>query len=163
MPWYVLYTKPRHEKKTAQRLEDLGVEVYCPVREVVKQWSDRKKKVQEAVFKSYVFIKLQEYDKEQTTILETSGAVRFLWWLKKPAIVREEEIEAIKNFLNDYRGAVISVSMKEGEDVTISEGPLREQKGKIVKIRGNKAILQVRSLGWNIMAELPLQALTRNK
>lgn len=163
MPWYVLYTKPRHEKKTAQRLEELGVEVYCPVREVVKQWSDRKKKVQEAVFKSYVFIKLQEYDKEQTTILETSGAVRFLWWLKKPAIVREEEIEAIKNFLNDYRGAVISVSMKEGEDVTISEGPLREQKGKIIKIRGNKAILQLRSLGWNIMAELPLQALTRDK
>jgi transcriptional antiterminator RfaH len=161
MPWYVLYTKPRHEKKTARLLEEQGVTVYCPVREVVKQWSDRKKKVQEAVFRSYVFVSLREYEKEQTAVLETPGAVRFLRWLKKPALVRDEEIQAIQDFLNEYRGATISVSMKEGEDVTVTEGPLREQKGKIVKIKGNKAILQVRSLGWNIRAELPLQALKR--
>jgi len=162
MPWYVLYTKPRNEKKTALLLEEKGIEVYCPVQEVVKQWSDRKKKVWEPVFRSYVFVQLDQYDKGQTEVLETPGAVRFLWWLKKPAAVRTEEIQAIKDFLNDYRGSAISVLMGEGENVTVMEGPLKDQQGKIVKLKGNKAILQLRSLGWNIMAELPLQSLKKN-
>ncbi len=161
MPWYVLYTKPRNEKKTAALLQEKGVEVYCPVQEVLKQWSDRKKKILEPVFRSYVFVQMAAYEREQVEILETPGAVRFLWWQKKPGIVRDEEIEAIKSFLNDYRDARISVIMQPGQDVEITEGPLREQKGRIVKIKGKKAILQVRSLGWNIMAELPVQSLKK--
>lgn len=159
--WYVLYTKPRNEKKTAKLLEENGVQVYCPVQEVVKQWSDRKKKVQEPLFRSYIFIYLHDYQKEHVPVLETPGAVRFLWWLKKPAIVREEEIEAIKQFLNDYRGAQLTVAMRTGEEVIIAEGPLQAQKGKIIKLKGNKAVLHVPSLGWNITAEIPVQALRK--
>jgi transcriptional antiterminator RfaH len=162
MPWYVLYTKPRTEKKTAKLLADRGIEVYCPVQEIVKQWSDRKKKIQEPVFRSYVFVFLTDYDKEQVNVLATPGSVRFLWWLGKPGVVRSDEIDAIKEFLNDYRNARISVQVTEGESVTVTEGPLREQTGKIVKLKGNKAILQLRSLGWNIMAELPVQSLKKS-
>lgn len=158
MPWYVLYTKPRNEKKTAKLLADKGVEVYCPVHEVVKQWSDRKKKIQEPLFRSYVFVRLEEYEKEQTPVLETPGAVRFLWWQKKPGIVREEEIEGIRQFLNDYKGAHLTVSMQVGQDVKVMEGPLKEQSGKILKLKGNKAILQLASLGWNVVAEVPIHA-----
>lgn len=161
MPWYVLYTKPRNEKKTAKILADLGYEVYCPVREVVKQWSDRKKKIQEPLFRSYIFIRLEQYEKEQVGVLEIPGAVRFLWWLQKPGVVRDDEIDAIRSFLSEYRGKNIEVDMREGEEVKVSEGILREQSGKIIKIKGNKAILQLRSLGWNIMAELPIQSLKK--
>ena len=159
--WFVLYTKPRNEKKTAKLLEERGVTVYCPVHETVKQWSDRKKKVQEPLFRSYVFVWLRDYEKEQVKVLETPGAVRFLWWLKKPAVVRDAEIEAIRQFLDDYRGATLSVNMNEGEQVTVIEGPLKEQQGRIVKIRGRKAVLQLSSLGWNIVAELPLNSLRK--
>jgi transcription antitermination factor NusG len=162
MSWYVLYTKPRNEKKTASLLEAKGVEVYCPVQEIVKQWSDRKKKVLEPVFRSYVFVNLQDYDKEQVNVLTTNGAVRFLWWQGKPGKVRDEEVDAIRDFLDNYKNAIITVTVSEGEMVTVKEGPLKEQTGKVIKIKGNKAILQVRSLGWNIMAELPIQALKGN-
>ena len=135
--------------------------MYCPVHEVVKQWSDRKKKVQEPLFKSYIFVRLGSYDREQVGVLETPGAVRFLWWLKKPGIVREEEIEGIRQFLNDYRGSRISVRMTNGDNVNIEEGPLKDQKGKIIRIQGKRAVLELRSLGWNVMAELPVQALRR--
>ena len=161
MPWYVLYTKPRNEKKTAKLLGDKGIEAYCPLQEVVKQWSDRKKKIQEPVFRSYVFVQLSDYKNEQVNVLETPGAVRFLWWQNKPGVVRDEEIAAIKDFLNEYRNARISVQVSEGEMVTISEGPLKEQSGKIIKVKGNKAILQLKSLGWNVTAELPVQALRK--
>jgi transcription antitermination factor NusG len=161
MAWYVLYTKPRNEKKLAARLESKGITAYCPMQEVVKQWSDRKKKVLEPVFRSYIFVSLEEYDKEQTSVLETQGAVRFLWWLKKPGVVRDEEIEAIRNFLNNYKGAHLTVTMEEGMEVVIRDGVLKEQTGKIVKIKGNRAILELKSLGWNIKAELPVHSLEK--
>lgn len=159
MPWYVLYTKPRNEKKTATLLEQRGVVAYCPTQEVVKQWSDRKKKINEPIFKSYVFVHLEDYNAEQITVLTTPGAVRFLWWQKKPGIVREEEIEAIKSLLNKYKGAKVTVQLHEGQDISIAEGPLKGQSGSIVKISGRKAFIYLRSLGWNVTVDLPLQSL----
>jgi transcription antitermination factor NusG len=159
MPWYVLYTKSRNEKKTATLLEDRGIEVYCPVQEVVKQWSDRRKKIQEPVFRSYVFVRLENYQHQQVEVLETPGAVRFLWWLQRPGIVRDEEIVAIKTFLCEYSGAGISVAHRPGTQVVITAGPLTGQSGVVVKTSGNKAILQLSSLGWSITAQIPVGAL----
>ncbi|MCB0698142.1 MAG: UpxY family transcription antiterminator, partial [Chitinophagaceae bacterium] len=119
MSWYVLYTKSRNEKKVAKRLEEKGIEVYCPLREEVRQWSDRKKKVAEPVFRSYLFVTLADYTKESVEVLYTPGTVRFLWWNNKPGIVRKHEIEAIKSFLNDYKDAEITVTFKEGEKIVV--------------------------------------------
>ena len=161
MSWYVLYTKPRNEKKTATLLQEKGITVFCPLQETMRQWSDRKKKIQEPLFKSYIFVHLKDYETQQVNVLTTRGAVRFLWWQGKPGVVRDEEIEAIQYFLNEYRGAEITVSFNKGEEVVITEGALKEQKGKIVRVKGTKAFLQIRSLGWNIMAELPVQTLKK--
>lgn len=161
MSWYVLYTKPKNEKKTAQLLKDKGITVYCPVQETIKQWSDRKKKIQEPVFKSYVFVELNEYETEQLNVLITPGAVRFLWWQGKPGKVREEEIEAIRSFLEDYKGAIFTTDIKEGETVKIKEGVLAGQEGTVIRMKTNKAVLQLKSLGWNIIAELPVPVLEK--
>lgn len=162
MSWYVLYTKPRNEKKVTQRLMDKGVEVFCPLKEEVKQWSDRKKKVAEPVFRSYLFVRLDDYKKEGVEVLSTPGAVRFLWWNGKPGIVREYEIQAIRDFLNDYKDAEITVVLKEGEQIKVKEGPLKDAEGRVLMVRGNKAILHLHSLGLNMTAKLPVQALTRS-
>jgi transcription antitermination factor NusG len=162
LPWYVLYTRPRNEKKTARLLADKGVVVYCPLQETIKQWSDRKKKVQEPVFKSYLFVKLEQYEAEQVNVLTTQGAVRFLWWQGKPGVVREEEITAIQDFLNAYKGVALQVAFGKGDEVKITEGALKEQKGKIVQIKGNKAYLEITSLGWRVMAAIPMQMLGKH-
>lgn len=163
MPWYVLYTKPRNEKKTAVRLEEKGVKVYCPVHETIRQWSDRKKKVIEPVFRSYIFVWLENYKKEQTAVLETPGAVRFLWWVGAPGIVRDEEITAIRDFLGRYNGALITTELQEGTRVKVTDGPLKAQHGMILRISGNKVMLRLDSLGWNITAEVPVQLLREEK
>jgi transcription antitermination factor NusG len=161
MPWYVLYTNPRNEKKVAQRLSEKNIQVFCPVQETIKQWSDRKKKVIEPVFKSYIFVHLDNYETDQVEVLKTQGAVRFLWWMQKPGVVRDSEIEAIKSFLNKYKGATLVANIEEGAMVDITEGALIEQTGRVIKIKGNKAYLHIHSIGWNIMAELPLQSLKK--
>lgn len=162
MSWYVLYTKPRNEKKVTQRLEDKGIEVFCPLKTEVKQWSDRKKKISEPVFRSYVFIQLVDYKNESVEVLSTPGAVKFLWWNGKPGIVRDIEIQAIKDFLNDYKDAEITVQLKEGDRIKVKEGVLKDAEGKVLTVRGNKATLHLHSLGLNMTAKLPIQSLAKS-
>lgn len=156
MPWYALYTKSRNEKKVADLLERKGIEIYCPIQEEVRQWSDRKKKVKMPVFRSYVFVHLDDYKKESIPVLETPGAVRFLWWLGKPGIVRDEEIHDIRNFLEQYQGTELSIDYHRGERVRVAEGPLKEQQGVILDIKNKKAVLYIDSMGISITAQLPL-------
>ena len=156
MPWYALYTKSRNEKKVADLLEKKGVEIYCPLQEEVRQWSDRKKKVKMPVFKSYVFVRMDDYKKESVAVLETPGAVRFLWWLGKPGLVRDEEIINIRHFLERYQGAEVQMDYHRGERVRVAEGPLKEQQGVILDIKNKKAVLYIDSMGISLTAQLPL-------
>jgi transcription antitermination factor NusG len=156
MPWYALYTKSRNEKKVADLLEKKGVEIYCPLQEEVRQWSDRKKKVKMPVFKSYVFVRMDDYKKESVAVLETPGAVRFLWWLGKPGLVRDEEITNIRHFLERYQGAEVQMDYHRGERVRVAEGPLKEQQGVILDIKNKKAVLYIDSMGISLTAQLPL-------
>jgi len=159
MAWYVLYTKPRNEKKVALLLDGKNVNAYCPVQEVMKQWSDRKKKVIEPVFKSYIFVELQNYATDNTKVLTTAGAVRFLWWQGKPGVVRDEEIEAIRNFLNEYKNVELNVSITEGQKVVVKEGLFKDKEGEVLQLRGKRAILHIHSLGWSISAVINVSSL----
>ena len=161
MPWYVAYTKPRNEKKVAALLQQKGVEVYCPVQEEIRQWSDRKKKVSEPVFRSYIFVQLEDYTSHSLPVLETPGIVSFVWWNKKPGIVRNEEIQAIKDFLTAYRDIKAITDIKEGELVAVQEGPLKNIEGVVKYIKGSKAYLTIASLGMSLVATVPVQSLDR--
>ena len=108
MNWYVVYTKPKWEKKVAEQLEKFGIECYCPIIEKVQQWSDRKKKVQVPLFNSYVFVNIEESDRN--LVFQSTGVVRYLFWLGKPAIVRDEEIKVIKQWLEKPNASSIDVS-----------------------------------------------------
>ena len=163
MAWYVLYTKPRNEKKVSRLLQEKGIEVYCPMQESIRHWSDRKKKIQDPIFKSYVFVCMDDYDADNIKVLTTPGAVRFLWWLGKPGTVREEEIKEIKSFLNKYKGADIHINVVEGQEVSIMEGPLKENTGVVLRVSGNKATLHIKTLGWNITAQVPMQSISPKK
>lgn len=162
MPWYVLYTKPHNERKTAALLSAKGIEVYCPEQQVVKQWSDRKKKVMEPVFRSFLFVMMKQYHLDNVAILMTPGAVRFLWWMAKPAVVRDEEIEAIKAYLGRYTQVTVTDKNKwqPGVEVSINEGVFKGQKGMISSIKNNKAYLELPAFGWQLVAEIPLNSLS---
>jgi transcription antitermination factor NusG len=161
--WYVLYTKPRNEKKTAALLTAKNVMVYCPTQISIKQWSDRKKKVEEPLFKSYIFVKLSDYQAECVEVLRTQGAVRFLWHQKKPGIVRDKEIEAIKILLRTYTNvqAIEDSHFLPGDHVRINSGPLQSQEGDLIKIRGQRAFLRLSTLGIELQAEIPIVAIEK--
>src|SRR6188768_4001625 len=98
--WYAVYTKPRWEKKVADLLTKKGLTNYCPLNKVRKQWADRKKTVYEPLFTSYVFVYVTEL--EHLILKKTSGVINLVYWLGKPALIRDEEILTIKNFLEGH-------------------------------------------------------------
>lgn len=153
--WYLVYSKPRHELKLAQRVSDMGIETYCPTIRTVRQWSDRKKKVIEPLFKSYVFVRLNEFNRE--SIYHVSGFSRFVFWLGKPAVVREQEINTLKNFMNKVVHETIALKRFEvGQHVRVQSGPLKDNEGTLLRIKGQEATLQMDSLGTVIQAKIAL-------
>ncbi|SHG27502.1 Transcription antitermination factor NusG [Flavobacterium segetis] len=146
MNWYVVYTKPKWEKKVAEQLLKSGIECYCPIITQVRQWTDRKKKVQVPLFNSYVFVQLQEA--QRNLVFQSSGVVRYLFWLGKPAIVKDEEISVIKKWLEGADGNDVLVeSIKIGDTIQLESGPFSKQKAIVQEINKTHYVLVLESLG----------------
>ena len=146
MNWYALYTKPRWEKKVALELEKQDIETYCPQITEVRQWSDRKKKVTTPLFKSYVFVHLAE--KDRAKVFDTPGVVQYLFWLNKPAIVRDEEIDTIKSWLEDERVEDVEVGhLTPGDKLIIANGSFKGKEAIVQKIGKKRMKLILKSLG----------------
>ena len=145
MKWFVLYTKPQCEIKVANALESMGIRSYCPVFKQVKQYSDRRKKVEMPLLRSYVMVQIE--DKDRNRVFAVPGVVRYVFWLGKPAIVREREIELMeKNLSGIYHGISIT-SVKKGSNYTIPAGPFKGQDGRVVSLFKNSIKLELPSLG----------------
>ncbi|OYX85623.1 MAG: antitermination protein NusG [Flavobacteriales bacterium 32-34-25] len=146
MNWYVVYTKPKWEKKVAEQLIQKGIECYCPLITQVRQWSDRKKKVEVPLFNSYIFVRLAEADRN--LVFQSSGAVRYLFWLGKPAIVRDEEINTIQKWLTTPDQYEISVSsLQVGDKLTLESGPFKSQQAIVQEITKTSYVLVLESMG----------------
>jgi transcription antitermination factor NusG len=146
MNWYVVYTKPKWEKKVAEKLQQIGIECYCPLVTQVKQWSDRKKKVEVPLFNSYVFVQLHE--KDRNSVFQIAGIVRYLFWLGKPAIVRDEEIDIIKKNLKASNVSEISVTpMQVGDRIKLDSGAFSNQDAIVQEVSNTHYILVLESLG----------------
>jgi transcription antitermination factor NusG len=145
MKWFVLYTRPQYEIKVAEALQGLGIRAYCPVYTQLKQYSDRKKKVEKPLLKSYVLVKIADRDREQ--VFAIPGVVRYVFWLGKPAVVREEEIELMKNNLGGIYESICVEQLQKGAAYTIPEGPFKGQEGKVVTLLKNRIKLELPSLG----------------
>ena len=130
--WLVFYTKSRHEMKVAGYLEGKGYEVFLPVQKVLRQWSDRKKRVITPLFRSYIFV--HDSETRIQDILQVPGIAWNVRYDGKPAVVREEEIKTIKRFL--ATGRLIETStdplFQVGDEAEVVDGPLKGVRGKIV-------------------------------
>lgn len=151
--WYAIYTKPRWEKKVASLLARKNIENYCPLNKVQRQWSDRKKIVMEPLFQSYVFVNVSNL--EQTLVRETSGVLNFVYWLQKPAVIREEEIEVIKRFLNEYHHVQVEKSTVNLNDkVRIIGGPLMMREGNVLEVKNKTVKVLLPTMGYTLVAEI---------
>jgi transcription antitermination factor NusG len=147
MSWNVIYTKSRSEKKVEERLKNIGIEAYCPVRTEVKFWSDRKKSILVPVLPSMVLVKIDKNKRNQ--VFDIPGVVRYMFWLKKHAVVRDSEVDSLKLLLKSNNIIEQNVeAYNVGDEIKISS--FEDQLGIIKKISKNKIWIVLKQLGYVI-------------
>lgn len=157
--WFVVYTRPRWEKKVNALMEERGLESYCPLNRTRKKWSDRIKWVDEPLFKSYVFVRIGE--DEQTTVRMISGVVNFVYWLGRPAIVREKEISIIKKFLNEYKDVRAEpLNIEPDARLRVKGGIFMDKEVKVLQVQGNRVRVIIESIGYSLIASIDKSNLT---
>jgi transcription antitermination factor NusG len=157
--WLVAYTKPRNEKKALERLSQKGFTVYCPLKKEKKKWSDRWKWVESPLLPSYLFVWVDP--SEQTEVLQDPSVVRWLYWLGKPAVVRDEEIETLRKWLNEFPEAEFQVEpLRAGDRVRVESGALMGHEGIVAEIQSSKVHLLLDQLKIKVSVNLNTNQLT---
>lgn len=157
--WFALYVRPRSEKKVQSQLEDQGIEAYLPLVTKMKQWSDRRKKIEEPLFKSYVFV--HSNAKEYTTVLNVYGVIKYVTFERKAVVVPDNQILAIKKFVEDYEhGEQYKMQndeeLKVGQMVRIINGPMKDLKGRLETICNKRhLIVYINVVGQYIPVHIP--------
>ncbi len=135
--WHVIYTRPKFEKKIFERLQERKIETFLPLQKVIRQWSDRKKKVEVPLFPNYLFVRISSPDR--WNVLDVNGVVRFLQFEGKSAIISETEVETIrKSLLGDLE--VSNKKFNKGDQVIIVRGPLKGLKGILIENKGRRRL-----------------------
>ena len=134
-------------------LEKKGIESYCPLNKVRRQWSDRIKLIEEPLFKSYVFVKVDE--NSRTAVRMIDGVINFVYWDGKPAIIKEKEIQVIRRFLNEHEGVeLVKMEIQPDKRVKVLAGPLMDQEGKVIELKNKIAKVAIDSLGYMLVANI---------
>ena len=145
MNWYVLHTKPRHEKKVEKDLIAMGINAYCPTRLEYRVWSDRKKKIEKPVLSSMILVRVDE--KELNNVFYSKSVLRYMFWLGKRAIVRDFEVEILKQNLSKKNIKDPKVGL------TIGINSFGNKRGTIDKVSKNKIWVSLQDLGYKLMLE----------
>ena len=156
MHWYAIYTKSRSEKKVHQELSFKEIEAYLPLHKRLKQWSDRKKWVEEPLIRSYVFVRITE--KEYFNVLNTPGVVCYVTFGGKAAPIRDEQIDTLRRLLTtDTELELVSENLQPGDPVEITAGHLLGLGGELVEYRGNKkVVIRLEQLQHSLLLTIPL-------
>ena len=152
MKWYVLYTRPRSEKKAEKQLLSMGINAYCPTYSQIKIWSDRKKKVNTPLLPSMLLVKLDR--KEINKVFECSTVVRYMFWLGKRAIVRQSEVDALRKCLKvSYNISNMKFSkLKIGDNLSLPS--FNYESGIVNKISSNTIWIYLNSIGYSVKLKL---------
>ena len=157
--WHALYVRSRSEKKVLSQLQEMGIEAYLPLVTKIKQWSDRRKKIEEPLFKSYVFVRSNA--KEYLPILNVYGVMRFVTFERKPVDVPDNQIVAIKKFVEDYEhGEEFKMQndeeLKVGQMVRIINGPMKDLKGRLHTICNKRfLVVYIDAIGEYLSVTIP--------
>ncbi|MCO5259119.1 MAG: UpxY family transcription antiterminator [Crocinitomicaceae bacterium] len=148
MNWFVVRTKPRHEKKVAEQLVNLGYTVYLPLLTSIRMWSDRKKKIQTPLIPSVLFVENPAANKEK--MYSIPGFSSILKLNGKIACVKPYEIEQLKIVVGEEM-TLESVDVQKfvpGDEIEIVSGPLRGFFGKAIEdLTSYRVLIEISTLG----------------
>lgn len=159
--WYVLYVRSRTEKKVAERLLRQGIECYLPLVKVMRQWSDRRKKVEVPLFNGYLFVHI--HPDQFTLVRMVEGVVNFVRSAGRHATIPEDQIQTIRHFIETgLPGQTEQDAYSPGEKVRVNFGALKGCVGELVDIRNEKQfIVRIEAINQVLLVSLPMAYLEK--
>ncbi len=153
--WYAAYTKSRAEKKVLQELQQMGIETYLPLQKRLKQWSDRRKWVEEPLLRCYIFVYIDMSD--YFRVLNTRGVVRYITFEGKAVPIPEKQIDVLRKIVATEADVEVTVeSFHPGDKVRVVSGPLHGLEGELVDFRGNRRVMvRFEQLGQHLLVSVP--------
>ncbi len=131
--WYALYVRSRYEKRVHQLLLEQGVVSFLPLLDTWKQWSDRKKKVSEPLFRGYLFVNIA-MQREKIAVLDTEGVVKFIGIGKTPSVIYQRDIEWLKQLVREPDAVHRTFdALPPGQRVRVLAGPFKDFEGVVVR------------------------------
>ena len=148
--WLAAYVKMHHEKRVRDRLTELGIENFLPVQNEVRQWSDRKKRVERVLIPMMIFVHVDSA--EQRAVLTHPSVLRYLVLRGEhtPTEIPEEQMNRFR-FMLDFSDQPVSFNttgLQPGEKVRVIKGPLAGLEGELVTIDGKSTVVvRINQLG----------------
>ncbi|MBN1279180.1 MAG: UpxY family transcription antiterminator [Chlorobiaceae bacterium] len=131
--WYAVYVRSRYEKKVNRVFIENSIESFLPLLETWRQWSDRKKKVSEPLFRGYVFVRI-DMKSEHVKVLDTDGVVKFIGIGRTPSVISDRDIDWIRKLVREPDAVKGAVNMlPPGQKVKVTAGPFKDLEGVVVK------------------------------
>lgn len=141
--WYVVYTRQGMEVKVARELQKRNIESYCPVNKTQNKWWPFKRSGEQPLFTSCVFVKLTE--KDVAALKKINGVVNVLYWLGKPAVVKDQEIHMIREFLTNHTNVSVEKTSIKGFNYVYGNNGGTQENYK----------LELPTLGYRVIAGKP--------
>lgn len=151
--WYAIYVKSRAEKKVAIELEAEDIYYYLPLEKRLRQWSDRKKWVEEPLFRSYIFVHIESKDYFRALVRNT---VKYITFEGKAVPVPPQQIEAVKIYLNEKEPLQPNEEdWKIGKEVEVMAGKLTGLKGVLMEAKGRTRVkVEIEVVGSAIILQI---------
>lgn len=150
--WYAVYTKPHCERKISHSLSKKNVENFCPLNHRRSRQFFLSVTSAEPVFTSYVFVRSRE-DEVIPLTKRIPGAISVLYWKGRPATIKDEEINAMKEFAQNHEGIVVEKMRSNSKSEETDLSYLMD--GQILLVKNRTMKLNIPSLGLSMVAKLP--------
>jgi transcription antitermination factor NusG len=88
-------------------------------------------------------------------VKKVSGIINLVYWLNKPAVIKDREIQAVREFLDEYKNVRLEkTNVNVNDMVRVLSGPLMEFEGNVIGIKSNTVKIVLPSLGLLMVAEV---------
>jgi len=156
--WYVFYTYPKFEKKVHEYLQQENYESFLPLHWVIRQWSDRRKRLQVPLFPNYIFVKIEQ--QRICEVLNIPKIINCVTFNRMPSFLKQKEVDNIRQVVENGYSFEICYNLKVGDSVVITEGALSGMEGILLEERGGRRFaLRIESLQQSVLINVPLESL----
>ena len=102
------------------------------------------------LFGKEVFVKIDE--EKKWDLKKINGIINFVYWLGKPAVIKEQEIITIRKFLNEFSDVQVAEErgLKVNAKVRIKQGLMMNYQGLLIGGAPPPVCLPHSSIGGNL-------------